>query len=69
MKRVLSAISVLVLSACTAPPRYIQEPLGPIQLAIAPSDTTAVRQLCADPERVVAGRRPCLLRGTERSSE
>ena len=64
MMRVLCAISVLAFTACTAPPRHIYDPIGPVQLAIAPSDTAAVRQLCADPESVVAGEKPCRLRGT-----
>ena len=64
MIRVLCVISVLAFTACTAPPRYIYHPHGPVQLAISPSDTAAVRQLCVEPDSVVAGEKPCRLRGT-----
>ena len=64
MIRVFCVISVLAFTACTAPPRYIYDPHGPVQLAISPSDTAAVRQLCVEPDSVVAGEKPCRLRGT-----
>ena len=64
MIRLLCATSVLAFTACTAPPRYIYEPPGPVQLALAPTDTAAVRQLCVDPDSVVAQSKPCRLRGT-----
>ncbi len=64
MIRVLCAISVLAFTACTAPPRYIYAPPGPVEVAVAPQDTAAVRQLCVDPDGVVAREKPCRLRGT-----
>ena len=65
MLRVLCALSVLAFTACSTPvPRYVYAPPGPVHVAVAPSDTAAVRQLCVEPDSVVARSKPCRLRGS-----
>ena len=69
MIRVMCAGALLVFTACAAPTRYIPAKPGPVLLAVAPSDTAAVRQLCVTPASVVAGEKPCILKGTEGKSK
>lgn len=66
MLRALFVVTVLALSACTLPrEHYVTESAGDVELAVSPSDTSAVRQLCVDPESVLAGRRACVLKRGE----
>lgn len=63
MLRALFVASALALSACTVPrAHYVTESSGDVELAVSPSDTSAVRQLCVDPEGVLAGKRSCVLK-------
>jgi len=61
--RYVCALAVLLAGACARPtPR--DEPAAPAlsPAAVASMDAATVRRLCVAPDRVLAGRRPCVLR-------
>ena len=61
--RVLCSITVLALAACTVPSTTADtKPVGPLQVAVASTDTTGVRKLCISPDSVLSGKKPCVLK-------
>lgn len=61
--RVICSITVLAFAACTVPSTTTEtKPAGPLQVAVAPNDTAAVRKLCISPDSVLSGKKPCVLK-------
>jgi hypothetical protein len=53
------ALAALIVGCHGAPPR---DAPGQAARSVAMMDTAAVRRLCASPDSVIAGQRPCELR-------